>query len=73
MGEDNIQGFLKAANEKLGDLVPSQWEFQWSTPTQVVAVLATLVAVTHGEGITPRQSERWYIIVVLARVVTSIS
>jgi hypothetical protein len=41
---------LKAANENLDDLV--RWGFQWGAPTQAVAVLATLAAVTHGEGVT---------------------
>jgi hypothetical protein len=44
--------FLKAANENLDDLVPSRWEYRWSTPTQGATVLATLAAVTHGEGVT---------------------
>jgi hypothetical protein len=41
---------LKAANKNLDDLVPSRWGFQCGSPTQAVAVLATLAAVTHGEG-----------------------
>jgi hypothetical protein len=44
--------FLKATNENLDNLVPSWWEFHWSTTTQVVAMLSTLAAVTHGVGVT---------------------
>jgi hypothetical protein len=54
---------LKAANENLDDLVPSQWGFWWGIPFQVVAVLAILAGVTHGEGVTVGQSERGHIIV----------
>jgi hypothetical protein len=43
---------LKAANGNLDDLITSRWGFWWGAPTQVVAVLATLAAVTHGEGVT---------------------
>ena len=53
---------LIAANE---NLVPSRWGFRWGAPTQAVAVLATLAAVTHGEGVTLGHSERGYIIVTL--------
>ena len=57
--------FLRATNENLDDLVPSRWEFRWGAPTKAVAVLATLAAVTHGEGVTLGHSERGYIIVIL--------
>ena len=39
--------------------------FRWGVPTQAVAVLATLAAVTHGERVTLGHSERGYIIVAL--------
>ena len=44
--------FFKAANENLDGLVPSWWGFRWDAPIQVVAVLATLAAIPHGEGAT---------------------
>ena len=58
--------FLKATNDNLDDLIPSRWEYRWRTPNQVVAVLAELAAVIHGEGATLGQSERGSIIVTLA-------
>ena len=47
--------FIKAANENLDDLVPCRWDFQLGAPTQV-AVMTTLAAVTHGEGVTLSRS-----------------
>jgi hypothetical protein len=41
------------------------WGSRWAAPTQAVAVLATLGAVTHGEGVTLGHSERGNIIVAL--------
>jgi hypothetical protein len=51
--------FFKAANENLDDLVPSWWGFRWDAPTQVVAVLATLAAITQGEGVTIREGANY--------------